>query len=83
MKLFEVESTANLQASHPFSSNWYSWPIMYKPVWFYTSQSIKQTNNGHNISETKEAYKNSDGICKSAYQRGLDDKATRFIKKIK
>ena len=46
----------------------------------YTSQSIKQTNNGHNISETKEAYKNSDGVCKSAYQRGLDDKATRFIK---
>ena len=46
----------------------------------YQSQSIKQINNGHNISETKEDYKNSDGIEKSAYQRGLDDKSARFIK---
>jgi len=46
----------------------------------YTSNSIRQTNNGHNITETKEAYKNSDGVCKSAYQRGLDDKTARFIK---
>ena len=46
----------------------------------YQSQSIKQINNGHNISETKEAYKNSDGVEKTAYQRGLDDKTTRFIK---
>ena len=46
----------------------------------YTSQSVKQTNNGHDISETKEAYKNSDGVQKTAYQRGLDGKTTRFIK---
>ena len=46
----------------------------------YTSQAIKQSNNGHSISEIKENYKNSNGICKSAYQRGLDDKTTRFIK---
>ena len=46
----------------------------------YQSQSIKQINNGHNISETKESYKNSDGIEKTAYQRGLDDKAAKFIK---
>ncbi len=46
----------------------------------YTSQSIKQINNEHNISETKKSYKNSDGIEKTAYQRGLDDKTTRFIK---
>jgi hypothetical protein len=46
----------------------------------YTSEAIKQSNNGHNISEIKENYKNSNGICKSAYQRGLDDKTTRFIK---
>ena len=27
---------ANLVATHPFSSDWYTWPIMYRPVWFYT-----------------------------------------------
>ena len=46
----------------------------------YQSQSIKQMNNGHNISECKEAYKNSDGICKSAYQKGLDKKGEKLIK---
>ena len=46
----------------------------------YQSQSIKQTNDGHNISEAKEAYKNSDGVMKSAYQRNLDEKGARFIK---
>ena len=46
----------------------------------YTSQSIKQINNEHNISEIKETYKNSNGIYKSSYQRGLDDKITRYIK---
>jgi hypothetical protein len=46
----------------------------------YQSQSIKQMNNGHNISEAREAYKNSNRVMKSAYQRGLDDKGARFIK---
>ena len=46
----------------------------------YQSQSIKQMNEGHNISEAREAYKNSDGVMKSAYQRGLDEKGARFIK---
>ena len=27
---------SNLVATHPFSSVWYEWPIMYKPVWFYS-----------------------------------------------
>ena len=46
----------------------------------YQAQSIKQVNEGHNISEAREAYKNSDGVMKSAYQRGLDEKGARFIK---
>ena len=46
----------------------------------YQSQSIKQVNDGHDISEAREAYKNSDGVMKSAYQRNLDKKGARFIK---
>ena len=46
----------------------------------YQSQTIKQMNDGHDISETKEAYKNSDGVQKTAYQRNLDGKTARFIK---
>ena len=46
----------------------------------YKSESIKQMNNGHNISECKEAYKNSDGICKTALQRGLGKKGEKVIR---
>lgn len=27
---------ANLTATHPFSSNWYQWPIVYRPIWYYS-----------------------------------------------
>ena len=46
----------------------------------YQSQTVKQTKNGHDIAETKEAYKNSNGVQKTAYQRDLDGKTARFIK---
>ena len=26
---------STLVETHPFQSNWYEWPIMYKPVWYY------------------------------------------------
>jgi predicted membrane-bound dolichyl-phosphate-mannose-protein mannosyltransferase len=27
----------NLRATHPFTSPWYTWPFLYKPIWLYTS----------------------------------------------
>lgn len=29
------EYHSKLTATHDFSSAWYSWPVMYKPVWYY------------------------------------------------
>lgn len=26
---------SKLQAEHPFTSSWYTWPILYKPMWYY------------------------------------------------
>ena len=34
----------NLAADHPFDSKWYTWPIGYKPVWFYTKEVTKTTS---------------------------------------
>lgn len=31
---------ANLDATHPFSSSWYEWPIMSNPVWLYSGNTI-------------------------------------------
>lgn len=43
-KMYKYHST--LESEHYFSSPWYSWPISYKPVWYYTkdlSPVTKQT----------------------------------------
>ena len=37
---------SKLDADHPFTSKWYTWPIMLKPVWFYVQ------NMGNNITST-------------------------------
>ncbi len=37
---------ASLDATHPFSSVWYEWPIMANPVWFYsgsTADGVRMT----------------------------------------
>ena len=46
----------------------------------YQSMCHKEIKDGHDISETKELYKNSNGVNKTAYQRNLDNKKARFIK---
>ena len=46
----------------------------------YQSMCHKEIKDGHDISEAKELYKNSNGVNKTAYQRNLDNKKARFIK---
>ncbi len=36
--MYNYHST--LDATHPFSSSWYSWPVMATPVWFYTGGTL-------------------------------------------
>ena len=42
--MFEYHS--KLTATHDFSSKWYTWPVMYKPVWYYVGY------HGGNIKST-------------------------------
>ena len=32
---FMFEFHSGLEAEHPFSSNWYTWPLMLRPLWMY------------------------------------------------
>lgn len=41
-KVIEAQRTMfnyhkNLEADHPYSSKWYQWPTMYRPIWYYSS----------------------------------------------
>lgn len=35
---------SKLEDTHFFSSKWYTWPISYKPVWYYTEQTSATTH---------------------------------------
>lgn len=43
------EYHSKLDATHPFSSLWYTWPVMYRPVWLYT---ITYPNGIHSTIST-------------------------------
>jgi dolichyl-phosphate-mannose-protein mannosyltransferase len=38
---------SKLTAGHPFSSNWWSWPFNFKPLWLYTGSHLRA---GHKAS---------------------------------
>ena len=37
---------SNLDATHPYSSFWYEWPVMKRPIWFYSGQTAADTFQG-------------------------------------
>ncbi|MDO5293190.1 MAG: glycosyltransferase family 39 protein [bacterium] len=37
---------AHLDATHPFSSNWYEWPIVSRPIWYYSGDLSATTAEG-------------------------------------
>ena len=38
------EYHSRLKAEHPFTSKWYTWPVGYKPIWYYTKDVTKTTS---------------------------------------
>ena len=45
--IYNYHST--LTATHPYTSEWYTWPIMWKPVWYYVaeySDGLRETISG-------------------------------------
>jgi dolichyl-phosphate-mannose-protein mannosyltransferase len=38
ISMFDYQS--QLKATHPFSSNWYQWPFITKPLWYYAGQFL-------------------------------------------
>lgn len=43
--IFIYHSKTVVQSEHPFASRWYTWPIMKRPIWYYSgeiSENIKE-----------------------------------------
>ena len=50
-KVIEAQKTMynyhkNLKAEHPYSSTWYQWPIMYRPMWYYSGVASDTLREG-------------------------------------
>ncbi len=45
--MFDYHS--QLKAEHPFSSMWYSWPFVYRPIWYYGNAALKETGRVSSI----------------------------------
>ena len=37
---------AGIKDTHPYSSKWYTWPIMYRPVWYYFDTDAQGMTRG-------------------------------------
>lgn len=37
---------SELEATHSFSSNWYEWPMMKRPIWFYSGEVSETVKEG-------------------------------------
>lgn len=37
---------SKVEATHPFSSWWYQWPTMYRPIWYYSGTITDQLKEG-------------------------------------
>lgn len=50
-KVIEAQKTmfsyhSALSDSHPYSSKWYQWPIMYRPMWYYSGITANDLREG-------------------------------------
>lgn len=50
-KVIEAQKTmfnyhSALKDTHPYSSTWYQWPIMYKPMWYYSGITADNLREG-------------------------------------
>ncbi|MFH0864261.1 MAG: phospholipid carrier-dependent glycosyltransferase [Candidatus Gottesmanbacteria bacterium] len=69
----------NLKATHPYQSLWYTWPLMYRPVWFYVKYGIGEIANVYTMGNPLIWWAGIVAICfaiwellRSLMQRGID-----------
>jgi dolichyl-phosphate-mannose-protein mannosyltransferase len=41
--MYTYHAKTVLGSEHPYSSRWYQWPIIYRPIWFYSGTVIPDT----------------------------------------
>ena len=44
--IFIYHSRTVLDSEHPFASQWYKWPVMYRPIWYYSGQVTETIKEG-------------------------------------
>lgn len=45
-EMFTYHGKTVVSSTHPYSSKWYSWPIIYKPMWYYEGKVTETVKEG-------------------------------------
>jgi dolichyl-phosphate-mannose-protein mannosyltransferase len=76
---------AGLKATHPYSSPWWSWPVMLKPLWLYSNSlngsvsTIVMMGNPVIWWSAIPALIGIGGVAVAARLKGSSDEAYRFV----
>jgi 4-amino-4-deoxy-L-arabinose transferase-like glycosyltransferase len=76
---------AGLEATHPYSSTWWSWPLMLKPLWLYSNSlngsvsTIVMLGNPVIWWSAIPALIGIGGVAVAARLKGRSDPAYRFV----
>lgn len=44
--MYTYHAKTVLGSEHPYSSRWYQWPVMYRPIWFYSGKISSELKEG-------------------------------------
>ena len=67
---------SGLEATHPYSSSWYEWPTMVRPIWYYSSYVTDAVKEGISVMTFPKARK--DGTV-AEFSRKAEEMTVRNV----
>ncbi len=44
--MFAYHGKTVVSSTHPYSSRWFSWPVIYRPIWYYSGETVNGFKEG-------------------------------------
>lgn len=70
---------SNIEAEHSFASPWYTWPIMYRPIWYYSGSISDTVKEGISSFGNPLVWWTAIPAFFYTVYRAKDDKNARFL----
>lgn len=64
---------SNLDSTHPYSSTWYEWPIIKRPIWYYSRTITRTATGGTRAGCVKNSQVSKDTAITAAQASGTNE----------